>query len=207
MRCCFGVFLAVVLAAGATVAGAADDKKDKDKPAPLPVAAKLIAHKKTYKLDLGDKTPEQFREALKEAKKTGRYPNPPAVDLTLELTNTSDKDVTIWSNGDPVQVVLELKGEGAVSVTPRIAMTREFRVPRPLTLAPGKKHAIDVKSLRYGMRGISQQAYWTQAGEYTLTAKFITGISPPPPDSKNVAEGFARVTLTSNPVKLKVESK
>ncbi len=207
MRSILRFGIAVVLSFGAAVALAADDKKEKDKPAPLPVTAKLIAKKKSYQLDLGGKTPEEYRKVIEEAKKTFRYPAPPEVDLTLELTNTSDKDVAIWSSGDPVQVILELKGKGAMSVQPAIAMTREFRVPQALMLPAGKSHTIAIKSLKYGMRGISQQAYWTDAGEYTLTARFMTGISPPPPDSKALAEGFARVTLISKPVKLKVELK
>ena len=207
MRSVLRLSFVFVLSAATTVAVGADGKKEKEKPAPLPVTLKLIAKKKTCQLDLEGKTPEQFREAIEEAKKTFRYPKPPEVDLTLELTNTSDKDVAIWSTGDPVQVILDLKGKGAVSVSPAIAMTREFRVPQALMLPAGKSHTIPIKSLKYGMRGISQQAYWTDAGEYTLTARFMTGISPPPPDSKEVAGGFARITLTSNAVKLKVELK
>ena len=206
MRRAFRVFFVVLLAAESAASLAANQTEDKAKPASLPVTAKLIANKKTYSLDLDGKTPEQFRETLKEAGKSGRYPKPPAVDLTLQLTNTSDKDVTIWGSGDAVRVVLELKGKGAVSVKPRRAFTREFRTPRPVTLAPGKSHTISIKSLQYGFRGVAEQAYWTEAGDYTLTARFITAISPPPPGSKNIQEGFGRVTLSSKPVKIKIEA-
>jgi hypothetical protein len=204
MRCFLPTVLTVLLL---TVSVHADETKDKDKPARLPVSAKLIANKATYTLDLGGMTAEQFRAALKDAETTGRYPKPPTVDLTLELTNTSDKEVQIWSSGDPVQLRLELKGEGAVSVKPRRAFTREFRVPRAVTLAPGKTHKIDIKSLQFGFRGVAEQAYWTEAGTYSLTAHLQTGIAPPPPGSKETSEGFARVTITSEPIKIKVEAK
>ncbi|HEY7308675.1 MAG TPA: hypothetical protein VH643_04845 [Gemmataceae bacterium] len=203
MRRTFTALLCPLLLA---VAAGADETKDKDKPKP-PVTAKLIANKGTYTLDIDGMTPEQFRAALKDAETSGKYPKPPAVDLTLELTNTSDKEVQIWQNGDPVQLRLELKGKGAVNARPRRAFTREFRVPHAVTLAPGKSHTIAVKSLQFGFRGVAEQAYWTDAGEYTLTAHFQTGISPPPPDSKAGRDGFARITLTSEPIKIKVEAK
>ena len=201
------IFTAILCALLLAVAVGADETKDKDKPAKPPVTAKLIANKGTYTLDLDGMTPEQFRAALKDAEKSGKYPKPPAVDLKLELTNTSDKEVQIWQSGDPVQLRLELKGKGAVSARPLLAFTREFRVPRAMTLAPGKSHTIAIKSLQFGFRGVAERAYWTEAGEYTLTARFQTGISPPPPDSKAGRDGFAPITLTSEPIKIKVEAK
>lgn len=204
MRRIFPALLSVLFVA---VAFGADETKDKDKPNKSAVTAKLIANKGTYKLDLDGMTPEQFRAALKEAETTGKYPKAPAVDLTLELTNTSDKEVQIWQSGDPVQLRLELKGAGAVSAKPRRAFTREFRIPRAVTLAPGKKHTLAIKSLQSGFRGVSELAYWTEGGDYTLIAHFQTGISPAPAGSKEAGDGFGRATLTSEPVKIKVEAK
>ena len=112
MRRAFRVFFVVLLAAESAASLAANQTEDKAKPASLPVTAKLIANKKTYSLDLDGKTPEQFRETLKEAGKSGRYPKPPAVDLTLQLTNTSDKDVTIWGSGDAVPRRAGAEGQG-----------------------------------------------------------------------------------------------
>src|SRR5262249_47293082 len=144
---------------------------------------------------------------LEEAKKTNRYPEPPAVNLVLEITNRSHKDVEFWFGGDPVQVNLELKGPGAVSVAPNIIMTREFRIPKPMALAPGQTYKVPVKQLRYGLRGVTGQAYWTEPGEYTLTATFSTGLKPPPKGVKAEEDGFAGVLLTSEPVKIKVKGK
>jgi hypothetical protein len=129
------------------------------------------------------------------------------VDLVIEIKNTTDKDVQFWVSGDPVHVNLQLKGPGAVTVKPPIAFTREFRLPRPMTLKAGKSHSIPVAQLRYGHRGASEYAYWTEPGEYTLTATFNTGISPAPANVKPQADGFGRVILTSEPIKIKVEGK
>jgi hypothetical protein len=116
MRTALGLALLLALARPAL----ADDK---DKKADLPVKAKLVAAKTTYALDLQGMTAADFRKAIEEGAKSGKTPKPPAVDLTLELTNTSDKDVSIWVKGDATRVVLDLKGKGAVSVTPRRAFT------------------------------------------------------------------------------------
>jgi hypothetical protein len=184
----------------------ADEKKD-EKPADLPVKAKLVAKTSTYKLDLGGKTADEFRTFLKENLGTGKLPPAPAVELTLELTNTSDKDVQIWTRGDPVTVTLDLKGPGAETVTPRQAFTRIFHVPVPMTLAPGKTFSVPITSLSHGFRGIAQRSYWTAPGEYKLSATFNTGLNPAPADSKPDANGFGRAAIRSEPIAVKVEAK
>ena len=50
-------------------------------------------------------------------------------------------------------------------------------------------------------------AYWTEPGEYTLTASLKSGISPAPKDSKDTRDGFGVVTFTTEPIKIKVEGK
>jgi len=193
----------VALVSLAGQAPADEPKKDPTK-SNLPLQLRLVAKESTYQLGIDSKT---LKEQLKDAKKTNRYPEPPAVDLVLEVTNRTDKDVDFWMTGDPVRVDLQLKGPGAVTVTPPRISTLEFRVPKPLTLAAGKTYKIPVKKLLYGARGVSEQAYWTEPGEYTLSATFDTGIKPAPEGTKADEEGFARVKLTSDPVKIKVEGK
>ena len=77
---------------------------------------RLVAKQAKYKLDLGGKSSKEFTKQLAEAKKTGRYPEPPGVDLTLELRNTGTKDLQIHVQGDQNSIGLVLKGPGAVSV-------------------------------------------------------------------------------------------
>jgi len=178
---------------------------DEPKAPDLPIAAKLVAKKATYKLDLDGKSGDEFKKLLKD-NEGGKLPKPPDVDLALEFTNTSDKEVQFWISGDPTTLNLELKGTGAVSVTARKAFTREFRLPKAMTLAAGKSYSMPITSLTYGFRGVAQQAYWTEAGEYTITASYNTAISPAPKGSKDANDGFGRVTITTEPVKIQVEA-
>src|SRR5204862_5862972 len=84
----------LVLFAGAAVARAEDKKPD------LPVTATLTAKTTSYKLDLGGKSADEFKQMLKDAEKSGTVPEPPKVELTLELKNNTDKDVQVWVGGD-----------------------------------------------------------------------------------------------------------
>jgi hypothetical protein len=190
--------LALLLAA-AVVRGA--DKEP-------PLKAKLVAAKTTYTLDLDGKTGEDYRKMLTEAeKKGGRLPAAPQVELTLELTNTSAKDVEFYLSGDPVVLTLELKGPGAVSVKPPGAFTTDFRLGKPTTLAAGKSQTIKISALQYGFRGASESAYWTEPGDYTLSAALVTATKPPPEGVKPDGAGFGKVTIAAEPVKIKVEAK
>jgi hypothetical protein len=181
--------------------------EDKPKAPELPVTATLVAKTTTYKVDLGDMKPEDFKKMLAEAEKSGKAPQPPAIEMTLELKNTSDKDVEVWISGNPVEVNLELKGPGAVTIKPRLLRPAIYINPKPVTIAAGKTHSIPVTSLKSGFRGDTSWAYWTEPGDYTLTASFKTGISPAPKDVKETKDGFGVVTITAEPVKIKVETK
>jgi hypothetical protein len=191
----------------------ADDKgKEPPKagtdPAGAPLELKVVAKTTDYKLDLGGKSAEEFSKAVMDAERGGKLPTPPAVELTLELKNTGEKDVEVWAvGGDPVVLSLTLEGPGAVNVKGRQAFTREFRVPKPVTIAPGKAYTYELKSLAHGFRMAAEQAYWTEPGNYTLTAKLKTAVAPAPKGAKAAGDDgrFGEVTVTSEPVKLKVE--
>ena len=202
MRRSLPLLTALALVAPFAPMRADEPKKDPSK-SDLPLQLRVVAKVNKYKLSDG----KDLKKQLEDAKKTGRYPEPPAVDLVLEITNGTDKDVEFWTGGDPVQVLLELKGPGAVTAKPLVISTLEFRLPKPMTLAAGKTHKVPVTRLRYGHRGISELAYWTEPGEYTLSATFNTGIKPAPKGTKAEDDGFARVKLTSDPIKIKVDDK
>jgi len=137
------------------------------------LSATLIADKDTYKLDPAQ-SGKDFRDKLANLQKNReKAPAAPAVDLTLRLTNTSDKDVQIAVGGDATQIELRLDGPGAVTVPNNVMMTMEFRIGRPVTIAPGKSYDVKITSLGFGMRGISQAAYWTEPGDYSLSATFL----------------------------------
>jgi hypothetical protein len=177
-------------------------------PKGVPLELRLQAKTAKYTLDLGGLKGDEFRKMLKEAKKTGKVPPPPAVDLTLELRNTGKKDLVIHVEGDANTVTLHLKGPGAVSAEPLLAFTADFRVPKTITLPAGKRFAFPaIKSLSHGFRGQSLKSYWTEAGDYTLSASYTTAVSPAPKGAKKAEEGFGQVTVTSAPVKIKVVAK
>jgi hypothetical protein len=196
--------LAIVLVVA--LAARAEEKPKDKKAAELPVQAKLVAKKASYPLDLGGKTPAEYKKALEETD-LGKLPPPVKVEMALEVTNTSDKDVAVWVSGTPVTMNLELKGPGAVVVTPRQFFPAIFILPKPVVLAPGKSHSFPLSALTYGRRGVAHRAYWTEPGDYTLRASLMTAISPAPRDVKADKDGFGPVTLTSEPIKIKVEAK
>src|SRR5262245_44599214 len=188
----------------------ADENKEKSKTEPkdAPLQAILKANKATYKLDPTGKSAEEVSKQIKDADQPEHYPPAPDVDLTLELRNTGDKEIQIWIGGDTTRLGLHLKGKNAINTEIKgQAVTQEIRQPQAITLGPGKSHKIEIKKLSYGHRGASHRSFWLEPGEYTLTATYLTGLSPAPKGSEDLGDGFGRVTVTSAAVKLKVESK
>jgi RNA polymerase sigma factor (sigma-70 family) len=184
-------------------------QKGKTVPASAPVAARLVAKKYRYELDRGGLSEEEYAKRIKEGAKAGRPLPPPAVELVLELRNTGMKEIDILTGGDATVLVLDLKGPGAVSVTPNLLATLEFRMPKKINLAPGKSLDLPIKSLSHGLRGVGHMAYWTKPGQYTLTATYDTAIAPAPKDAKEAPgfAGFGRISATSAPVTLTVVEK
>jgi hypothetical protein len=207
--------LAAVLAVVAVGGSAADEPKGVAKSVPPGVPLTVtITGKAKYSFDPAPLSPEAYKTVIEDAAKLGKkvrgfggkLPNPPAVDLTVELKNTSEQPVTVWKAGDPVMLTLTLSGKGAFNLDPPIAMTQEFRVPQELKLDPGKSHTIAVKQLKSGTRGVTHYSYWTAPGEYDLTATLRTGVQPVPKGATE-NDGFGVVTLTSPAFKLTVEGK
>jgi len=182
---------------------AGDEPKGKDEPKAGPLVLKIVAKKTTYAWDGGGKTPAEFKKHLEEvaaAIKAGKDPNvkwPPAppVELTLQITNTGKEDVTVYVGGDPNVFTLELKGPGVFTLSPPLAFTADFRLPRGMKLEPGKSYEIPLKSLTDGFRGASRLVYWTEPGDYTLSATYQLAD----------AGGEKGAVLKSQPIKLKVE--
>jgi hypothetical protein len=158
------------------------------------LTAMIVVNKASYVLNpaqLGAKFRSQLDE-MKAGRGRARLPEPPAVDLTFRITNPTTKPVTIEISGDNSQVNLQLDGTGAVTMDNNVAMTMEFRIGTPVTIAPGKTYDMKVASLAFGLRGISKYAFWTEPGDYSLTASFTFGI------------GEKQGSVTSAAVELKV---
>src|SRR5262245_10748785 len=161
--------------------------------------------KVSYKLDLGGKTGKEYLEMLdKRSKEGGDMPKPPTVDFEITIKNTGKAKVEFWASGDPVLLELEIKGPGAITLPSNLAFTTIFIMPKLMPLEPGKTHKISLKSLQSGTRGAGTYHYWAEPGEYTIVARYRTGISPAPKGSE-VEKGVGKVTLTSPPIKVKVE--
>ena len=173
----------------------------------------LKANKDTYKLDLGGRSAEEFR---KLAKAKNRFdlggPLPPVVDLVLEVRNTSDKDIQLFTLPDLAAVELDLKGPDTLTVQMAGPFQLDRRLPKPITLAPGQVFTRPIRSLKHGHRDIEFRSCWLAPGEYTLTARFVTSVLPAPPGAvlydgrlgEPQLKGFGAVTVTTRPLKLKV---
>ncbi len=214
---------AAVLAAVALVGTAAGDEPKGAGPKTEPPGVPLtltVTGKAKYTFDPAPLTAEAYKKAIDDASKETKkgpggfgpgfggkgLPAPPTVDLVVELKNTSDKAVSVWSKGDPVVLTLNLAGKGAYNLDPPIAMTLEFRIPQAIALDAGKSHSFPVKQLKSGSRGATHWSYWTGPGEYDLTATLKTGVQPVPKGAME-NDGFGVVTVTSPAFKLSVEGK
>jgi hypothetical protein len=139
-----------------------------------PLQLRLVAKKDKYAIDLGGLTPAEYSKQIQLETKT--VP-PPEVDFILELKNTGTEPLTI-ARSDLKGFELELKGEGALTVSRRWAGA--INPSTKLTLEAGKTHTWPIKQLSSlfnggkaaGGEGSQIKYYWTQPGEYTLTAKY-----------------------------------
>lgn len=176
----------------------AEDKKPEG-----PITLKLVAKADKYKFDGGGKTPAEYKKHLEELAKDKKgglraAPKPPAVDLVLTLTNTSKEEVTIYVGGDPNVYTFELTGgDGVVTMNSGLAFTADFKLPKAVTLAPGKSHEIPVKRLSDGLRGAGRNVYWTGPGDYKLGVTYT--LAGP--------DGAKGTVLKSEPVKITVTEK
>jgi hypothetical protein len=135
---------AVLLALGSA---RADEPKEKGAG---PLVLKVMVRKDKHTWDAGGKTPKEFRKELEdlaaaEKEKPGsvrNLPDPPAVDLVLQVVNTGKEDVAVFVGGDANVYTLELKGPGVVTLANPVPQTLEFRGSEPVALRPGKSYDI-----------------------------------------------------------------
>jgi hypothetical protein len=189
-------------------AGEEKPGKAKSTPPGAPVEARLIANKNSYTLDRGGLSAEEYRKQVRNGATGGPGLPAPKVDLTLELVNTSDKEVEIRVGGTVNVIKLDLKGPGAEVIEFKGRLQPRFRInPKTVTLAPGKSVTVPISTLGFGLRGLTHAAYWTAPGSYTLTASYETTLKPAPAQAGEAGNGFGTVTLTSAPVKIQVQAR
>lgn len=134
-----------------------------------PVTARLVAKKgTTFILDRQGMTADKYAEAVKAGKIT-----PPEVHLVLELKNTTKEDVEVRIGGVAPKLKLDLTGKGKVVEQ---SGKRSERVPLTyVKLTPGQVHELPLKTLTaYSSATQETHLYWTEPGEYVLTADFST---------------------------------
>lgn len=137
-----------------------------------PISVRLTAKKANYVLDRQGMTADQYREAIKAGKLT-----PPALELVLEITNTTKGDFDITVAGASPRLKLDLKGKGAIEKR----MSQRPRNPTDrIILKPGQTHSLPITRLAgFSTSRSEDQLFWTEPGEYTLTASFETNIREP----------------------------
>jgi hypothetical protein len=195
----------------------AEDYKGSSDPAHVPLQVRLIARKTEYTLDLGGKTADELRKLIDESKATPRVgpamPGTPAVDLLLELRNTSNEEVTLRIGRGRAQPWISLQGPGALNIeTPNAYIARRVVLGENISIAPGKTYSYPIKDLAVPATNVGgHNAYWTQPGEYELTAHFWTLMLPQPANSPALnypgAPAGGMVTFASAPIKVKVVEK
>jgi len=220
-------------------AQARNNKDARKEEAREPIEARLVLKKDKYVLDMGGKTADDYKKAVK----AGTDQNPPQlsapqVEMELELRNTSEKEVKLAVGGTRTFLGFDLEGPGALTYKsdhPHLRWSHFALVaPQVVAIAPGKTHTLPIKSLSSlevlipGGRALihgGEQAFWTAAGEYTLTVRFHTATNPAPRQQvkdgdpfdgddpmpgggvRILGEGFGRAILTTRPVKFQVVEK
>jgi hypothetical protein len=158
------------------------------------LTATLVAKKDSYTLT-ADYAGKAFRDRVAQAQPEGKeLPAVQKVDFVLRITNNTDAPIVLMIGGDQSRIELTLAGDGALNVDNPVMMTMDYRMGAAKTIAPGKALELPITSLASGARGVSNHAYFTEAGEHTLTAKLTTQ-----------REGDDQQTeLKTEPVKFKV---
>jgi hypothetical protein len=175
---------------------------------------RLVPNQSTYRLDLGGKTPAEFRQRVHDLEQQFRagkftpmesFPRPPEVDLQLEILNRGDGEAEIWLGGDDCTLTLELTGPGPLPASNGGPYTADCQYSAPVRLPPGGKHVLPLTRLFHGMRGYGSQWYWTEPGDYTLLAHLQLGSNAPSP-VELYANPPRGPKLSSAPVRVRVEA-
>jgi surface-anchored protein len=111
------------------------------------------------------------------------------VNLTLKLTNTSDKVITFNYGADTSTNSIALSGPGAVNLAFNGPMTLDYRQGKKTTLAPGESAGFVISELRYGKRDSSRWLI-TEPGTYTVNVTFTTHVK-----RKKIAASTGKVTF------------
>jgi putative zinc finger protein len=167
-----------------------------------PAIAALKGGQKTqvYDLDLRGKTAKEFSRAIAQAE--DHLPEPPLVNLGLELRNTTEHELTVHVGGKGTELMLDLTGPGVITTTTANSFGADFLIPKRITLQRGQIYRLPISRLVYGTPDKIQVAYWSEPGEYQLKVRCKVGLTSTPQGGK-----MAYVTLRSVPLKIQVNGK
>jgi hypothetical protein len=162
-------------------------------PGPKPETTQFV-------LNLGDRTPAEYRAALRAAAGTDRLPPPPAVERVLELRNDGNRPLRIDLDDERAELTLDLDGPGVVRVVAPRA-NPPLAGAKAVCLAPGDAFPLPIRRLIEGARGAVRYQYWTEPGDYTLTVRLRAPVESDP------VLGPRMQTFVGKPIPLRVEAR
>ncbi len=144
------------------------------------------------------------RSHLPTRDRAKELPPPPAVELALQIRNTSSAEQVLHFEDERTRLSLELSGPGVLR---REAGNQGLPIPsEAMRLRPGATETVWLHSLRDGVRGRIQFLYWTEPGDYALTIRLRVPVSEGTILSVPVKE-LEMATYISPPVLIKVIEK
>jgi hypothetical protein len=150
-----------------------------------------------YELNLGGMTTAEFRREVRAAAGTDRLPQPPDVDLTLDIRNAGRDVLPLRLDDERTRLTLDLQGPGVLDV-PAPAAAWPLAGLGVVRIAAGGAYPVPVRRLVYGSRGAVRYLYWTAPGEYTVTITLRVPLDTDP------LAGTREVVTSSGPIRVRV---
>ncbi len=166
-------------------------------PGNLPIRAELVAAERTIKMP-----PERlglgYRRRLQERMRSGKVTPASEIPLSLKLTNTSDRPVSVAVDGHMQHLDLALEGPGVLLLPSNRAVAQAAARSRREQIPPGATLEIEIDGLYHG-RLASWATAWTETGVYRLQATWRTSVT----GIEGVKPG-ATVTVITEPITLRI---
>lgn len=144
---------------------------------------------------------------LQAVARKGKPPQPPRIDLALEVRNRGDRPLYLDVGGPGTELSLDLRGPGALRLPAAGVPEPPFLTPRRVRLAPGASYALPIPHLVGGSRGRLYALSWTAPGRYTLTVRYRVGTPSVPADKGQGRQGWPLHTFTTPSLSVQVETR
>jgi hypothetical protein len=166
-------------------------------PANLPIRAELIAGKTTIKMP-PERLGPGYRRGLYERVRRGEAVPACELALSLKLTNTSDKPISLAVTGHMQRLDLRLDGPGTVLLPSHRPVARGAARSQRTRIAPAASVEIEIDGMYHG-QWRRWATCWTETGVYRLQAAWRTSAT----GIDGVKPG-ATVTVITEPITLRV---